>query len=211
MIVLSDIRTYLSEFSDVEKPEDPGYGAGDEEIEEYENDLFDYERAAIRLHDDIVSTYRHAKNLIDEVYDMHVELEDWVAGMYESGQGCVLVGLRRVAEYRGLEDFVRQIDLVIYSFENYFSDNLTEIRKGMSRTFDELFEELRNVEELCDSRSIESDMAYYVNYIDDGRVVDAFRSDVEDFRSLGSMMREELQILMHDAAVEYGIGFDEYA
>ena len=208
--MFSDIRTYLSEFSDLEKPEDPGDDAGDEDIEMYENDLYDYESSVSRLHDDIVSNYRYAKTMIDEVYDMHVELDEWVSELSGSGQRGVLVDLRRVAESRGIEDFVRQIDSVISSFDNYFFENFTEIRKGMSRNFNELFEELRVVEELCDSRSIESDMAYYLNYIDDGRVVEAFRSDVEDFRSLGSMMREDIQILMHDAYVEYGIGFDAY-
>lgn len=209
--MFSDITQNLRDCGNLERPEDPGYDADDLEQEEYDEALYVYETSVQDLHSEVVGSYRHVKSLIDEVDVMYVELDEWVSEMYGSGRDSILANLRVIAEGRGYVDFVDQIDSSLNDFDHYYADNFVIMRRDLNSNYTELFRELDVVEELCNSRSIEDDMAYYENYVNDGRVVDSFRSAVEDYRSLGSSIREEIQILMCDAAVTYGIALDEYA
>lgn len=209
--MFSDIRVLLGDFGRLEEPEEPGYDAEDYEHDEYDSELYRYEMYVQDLHSDIVGSYRHAKKLIDEVYDMHSELEEWVSDLYGSGRDSLLKHLRMIAEEKGYDGLVGRIDVSVDTFDTHFAAHFKKIRTALSRTCKELFDELDVVEELCNSRTVEDDMAYYANYIDDGRVVDAFRKDVEAFRALGAEIREELQDVMYEADVKYGIALEEYA
>lgn len=209
--MFSDITQNLRDCGNLERPEDPGYDAEDLEQEEYDEALYVYETSVQDLHSEVVGSYRHVKSLIEEVDAMYVELDEWVSEMYGSGRDYILANLRVIAEGRGYVDFVNQIDSLLNDFDHYYAENFVIMRRDLNNRYTELFDELDVVEELCNSRTIEDDMAYYESYVNDGRVVDSFRSAVEDYRSLGSSIREEIQILMYDADVTYGIVLDEYA
>lgn len=209
--MFSDITQNLRDCGNLERPEDPGYDAEDWEQEEYDEALYVYEKSVQDLHSEVVNSYHHVNSLIDEVDAMYVELDEWVSEMYGSGRDYILANLRVIAEGRGHVDFVAQLDSSLNDFDRYYADKFVTMRKDLNNRYTELFDELNVVEELCNSRTIEDDMAYYENYVNDGRVVDTFRSAVEDYRSLGSSIREEIQILMCDADEIYGIALDEYA
>lgn len=209
--MFSDITQNLRDCGNLERPEDPGYDAEDWEQEEYDEALYVYEKSVQDLHSEVVDSYRHVKSLVDEVDAMYVELDEWVSEMYGSGRDYILANLRVIAEGRGHVDFVAQLDSSLNDFDNYYADSFVTVRRDLNKRCTELFDELDVVEELCNSRTVEDDMAYYECYVNDGRVVDTFRSAVEDYRSLGSSIREEIQILMCDAEVSYGIVLDEYA
>lgn len=209
--MFSDITQNLRDCGNLERPEDPGYDAEDWEQEEYDEALYVYEKSVQDLHSEVVNSYYHVKSLIDEIDAMYVELDEWVSELYGSGRDYILANLRVIAEGRGHADFVDQIDSSLNDFDNYYADNFVIMRRDLNNNYTELFDEFDVVEELCNSRTIEDDMAYYECYVNDGRLVESFRSAVEDYRSLGSSIREEIQILMYEADVTYGIVLEEYA